>query len=500
MAPPRPESRPSPSPPLGALHALLPLLLVAGAVAQTKAATDANAPAPATAATAAPFAPVALTTPDGSRFVLLPDPSVPQVHWVIVSPLDGSDDPAGCEGLARAAFRTSLRGTWSTSPDPGRERAANADLDRHWDLMMKDPRDEAIAAKVRDLNAAALQFDVVEFARLLAAAPAHRPELSEQGGCGTLALTTVAPALGDVGRLLVERRDQQALRRFQNEWLLVFGTRIEAFAGDPLRPLRAELLALSMPGHPLERALQVPVPIVPTFERAMVAWQRSQHPDRTVHLLFGDFDVTTATATLQATFASTSLPRPDAEPLPGPRALTGSRRSVVPGLALPCLLAGWALPAGTDPDVLEVATSLLADGPASLLGQELAKAGLVGATCAATAPWPAAADGRGLFVLEVIAATSKGGLDELVLRVARTAATTMPDAARLQTINLERQRRWRTMAQDPRALARSLAIDAFLWPTRTPRRTAPVDVTGKQVQELLARTFAGHPVLVEGRP
>ena len=35
------------------------------------------------------------TTPDGSRFVLVRDPDMAQVHWAIATWADGRDDPPG---------------------------------------------------------------------------------------------------------------------------------------------------------------------------------------------------------------------------------------------------------------------------------------------------------------------------------------------------------------------------------------------------------------------
>ena len=72
-------------------------------------------------------------TPDGSRFVIIEDDTVPQVHWAIASWIDGRDDPRGLPGLAKVTLSCSLRGTWRLgSKDAPGERKALEQLDAAW--------------------------------------------------------------------------------------------------------------------------------------------------------------------------------------------------------------------------------------------------------------------------------------------------------------------------------------------------------------------------------
>ncbi|MGK0264007.1 MAG: hypothetical protein ACI8UD_002664, partial [Planctomycetota bacterium] len=49
-----------------------------------------------------------LTTPDGSRFHLIQDPTVAHIHWAIAAWADGRDDPPGLPGLTLATAQASL--------------------------------------------------------------------------------------------------------------------------------------------------------------------------------------------------------------------------------------------------------------------------------------------------------------------------------------------------------------------------------------------------------
>jgi hypothetical protein len=442
-----------------------------------------------------------LTTPDGSRFLLLPDAAVPQVHWSIASFHDGGDDPDDALGLARATLQVSLLGTWSSSVDPVRERAVLADLYREWAGFLAAPRDEAIATRVRDLTTQADQLgDVMQFPRRRAAAPVFQPTIEDHGPIGTCTLTTIAPALGEVARLLHERREQQALRRIGIAWFDSFQRRATATMSDPLRLVRAELLALTSPEHPAARLFEPPVPTTITHDKALAVWATTQHPTRTVHVLYGDFDLTTAVATLRTVFATTTLPAPTGDGRPPFRPLHGNRRSTVPGVAVPCLAVAWRLPPGLDPDVLATAAAMFGDGEGSEVGRALAKAGLAGATATVAAPWPSSVDGHGLFLLTITTKATAKGLDELVLGAARAAAATVPDQTRVAAVDLAHQLQWRTHCIDARRLCTALAQRALSCPSTPLRRDGPAVVTGKQVQELLGRVFAGPAVVVEGRP
>ena len=61
--------------------------------------------------------------------------------------------------------------------------------------------------------------DARTFRRVLAALPAHRVELLERGGVAVFTLTTIEPALEAVARMVLERREDQALRGLARAWL-----------------------------------------------------------------------------------------------------------------------------------------------------------------------------------------------------------------------------------------------------------------------------------------
>ena len=57
--------------------------------------------------------PVDFRAKDGTRFVLIPTPGAPLVHWSVATPVGAAVDPADAPGLAEAAALASMRGTWS---------------------------------------------------------------------------------------------------------------------------------------------------------------------------------------------------------------------------------------------------------------------------------------------------------------------------------------------------------------------------------------------------
>ncbi|MGB3966139.1 MAG: insulinase family protein, partial [Planctomycetota bacterium] len=366
-------------------------------------------PAAAQQPAAAQLPVATFTAPDGSRFVLIADPGVPQVHWAIASWIDGSDDPPGLEGLARAAIHAAQGGTWLTgSRDAERERRALDERDGLLAQLRGSPDDGPLRQQAATLDDRCRQlFDPTVFPRVLAAAPGHRLELHERGPVAVLAVTTIAAAIGEVGRLLVERREQQPLRGVDAEWSRLTTARAKALTADPHRALHAEVLALTMPGHALARGLQLPGGGSPTRSQALAAWAASQRPERTVHVLLGDFDAASAEATLRATFAVTSLPPRTAAPQPPPQPLAGVRHSIVPGTPRPAVAIGWVLPATVDANVLATAMAWLGDGDDSALARELQRAGRTDCRIRCRAPWPAGED-RGLFLVTVEAERDEG--------------------------------------------------------------------------------------------
>jgi hypothetical protein len=166
----------------------------------------------------------------------------------------------------------------------------------------------------------------------------------------------------------------------------------------------------------------------------------------------------------------------------------------------PTVAVGWVLPAITDSQLLATAATWLAGGSDSLLGRELQRAGRTNTMIRWQGPWPPAANGESLLLLEVSDDSGITGLADLVLRIAKGAAAKPPDAGSLAATLASLQRTWREQNPTPRQLAVTLAIGALLWPQQTPQPAGPVRADAKAVQELLARLVAGQPVVIEGRP
>ncbi|HEX5054402.1 MAG TPA: insulinase family protein [Planctomycetota bacterium] len=472
-----------------------------GALCAAAGTAQAPAPKPGPAnEVAAPPEPVTFTAPDGSRFVLLADPSLPLVHWAVATFADPAQDPPGLEGLALATMRASLGGTWRTgSVDAAREQQALAALDEAWQATMRQPSPEA-SARVRSCDDAARALcDDSAFLRVLAAAPAHRPEILDRGPASVLLLTTVAEAIGDVGNLLVERREQQALRDLPQIWMHDLIERIQKRGADTTRGVHAELLTLAMPSHPAVRSFEPPSYHAPTREQAFAVWNATQRPDRTVHVLLGGFDPAAAEPVLRRTFAATSLPRTPAPPAPPVRPITGMRRSIVSGSPVPVLTIAWMLPPTADRFVLEAAAWSLGRGTDSRLGQLLQRAGRTSATVSCAAPWPYEAGGHALMLLEIRDPNGTDKLADLVLEACKELGKVPPSQASMQTVAAAMQRRWSALTANPRELAAEIASSALSWPDNGVSTQCPDRIDAKAVQTLLSSVFSGQPVLVEGR-
>jgi predicted Zn-dependent peptidase len=472
-----------------ALTALLGTV-IAGARAQAPAA-GANAHA----------AVVAFTAPDGSRFVLVPH-AVPVVHWAVATFVDASDEPRGLEGLAATTARASLGGTWQTgSADVEKERQALANLDEAWQAALHRPGDAAAAAQVsQSAEVAAGLGDSAAFRRVLAAMPAHRPEVVDRDPVCILVLTTLPDAIGDVGRRLVERRDQQALRDLQTMWMADLRRRTANHLADPMAAVRAEVLALALPNHVTARSLEQPQPRVPTRAEAMATFEATQHPDRTVHVLLGDFDTAAVKETLSTVFAAAPSRKDERPATLPPRPFQSLRRSTVPGVKMPMVALAWVLPPIDDRFVLEAAALWLGGGLDSRIGQELQRGGRSKASVQCRAPWPRTVDGASLLLLEVTDPDGTDQLSDLVMAAVRTAVAAAPSPDSLRPVLAAMQRRWCTLTDDSRQLALELVETAVLWPRATVSPTMPDHVSPEAVQALLAKTFSGQPVVVEGRP
>ena len=304
-----------------------------------------------------PQAPVEIRTPDGSRFLLLPTGGTDLVHWSIASPAGPAEDPVGFEGLALATLEASMAGTWRTgSKEPAAEQRALAALDR---VMSSGgtPSAQAVA-----MAAAAQLSDARAFLRVLASAPAIDVVQGERNGCGLLTLTTSGAGLERVAAMLVERREQNALRTLQFAWQGRVAALASRGAGDPLTPLRAEAWALAFPGHPLGRVGDRVVAVIDR-EKATEVWLNTQRPDRTVHVLTGSFDPKAVQAVLNRTFAISALTTEPWTPIAMPAPLAAERRSAMPGMSLPTCVIGWRLRGDEDAEALAQLALWLASGP-----------------------------------------------------------------------------------------------------------------------------------------
>ena len=192
-------------------------IALATLVAGTAAAGGLRAQTPAAEPAARPDGPIPFTSPDGSRFILVPDSRMPLVHWAIATL---AHDPPGFAGLSAATMLAALGGTWqSGSRDPERERQALADLDAAFHAWLGNRGDAAATAELVRLSTAAEQLgDPAAHRRVLASVPVHLPEVFDRPPVCIYVTTTVPGALPEVAQLLLERREQTALRDIQSIW------------------------------------------------------------------------------------------------------------------------------------------------------------------------------------------------------------------------------------------------------------------------------------------
>jgi predicted Zn-dependent peptidase len=472
------------------------------AAAKTPAAKSPAAPSPTTQPAPQLAAAIrSFTAPDGSRFVLVQDTSMGQVEWTVATSTDPANEPAGLEGLATAVAKSSMLGTWQTgSTDTKRERTALTELDQAFQQLIVAPLNpEARARVVTAGNEAAQLADPDAFLRVLASLPANRPEVTSVDGVCMFQLTTLPDAIGAVGAMLVERREEQALRDLGAQWVREVMTRQVSYDANPTSAVRAELLALALPNQPASRAAERAGRSIPLREQAMQVWRTTQHPARTVHVLLGNLNLAAAESTLCRVFASTSLPAPPAAQPPPLRPIQSMRRSTVPGSRVPMVAFAWILPEVKDPFLLEVASQWFGNGPDSWLGRELLRAGRKTGLTLCRAPWPAAIQGRSLLLVEVQDPTGVNGLADQILAAATKSLKQPPGQAELTSVITDLQLAWTTATTKPRMRAGELAQAALLWPESPPRLTIPETVDPRQIQQLLQQIFASQPVIVEGR-
>jgi predicted Zn-dependent peptidase len=397
-----------------------------------------------------------------------------------------------------------MSGTWNTgSSDPEAERAALRERDEALHALLGSPGDQSALQRVEASNREVARLgDASAFLRVLAALPVHRPEIVDRHPVHLTVMSTVPAALPELAEYLLQRREDTALRDLQEQWLRTAIERSAALDSDQAN-VRAEVLALAMPGHPYARHLERPSIVAPRRDEAMTAWQASQRPESTVHILFGDVDPDAAEAGLGKTFAATSLP-PVARPtVAAPLPIQGQRRSIVRGTRRPMLAIAFVLAPADDRTVLDVAVRWLGGGPESVVGQALRRAGHERANVTCTAPWPHAVGDHGLLLLEITGPADGQGLGDLadtIVETGRKAVSTPPAKDVVDGILLTMQRDWIELADDPRWLVAAIAEAAAYRPDLAPRLRLPDRVEAPAVRQLLARCLAGQPVIVEGRP
>ncbi len=439
-----------------------------------------------------------LTTADGSRFHLIQDPTVAHIHWAIASWADGRDDPPGLPGLTMATAQASLAGTWSTgSSDPQAEREALDKLHEAWRQQLAKPGNREAADQVIKLDAEAAKLgDSRIFERVLAAAPAFQPEILDRAPLAVFALTTTEPAIETVAKLLLERREEQALRDLDLAWLPSVLARAQAHALNPRHRLHTEVLALLLPSSPAIAQLEAPPFTAPTRDQAQAAWQASQHPTNTVHVLIGNFDTDYIKKTLSLVFSETKLIAPARREAPR-RPLGGQRRSIVPGIASGGGAIAWGLPPITDPTALELARRWLMDERGPLrraLGKK--RPNLV-IDC--RAPWPTTTSGQSLLLLDLQDPNGKPGLVNEVIAICKTIADKPLPQGQFYRNYLQLSSDWNRTSDSPRAIAVLLAERALVWPAVKLDRLALRHRKADKVLPILKAVFASNPATVEAK-
>jgi hypothetical protein len=439
-----------------------------------------------------------LTTPDGSRFHLIQDPTVAHIHWAIAAWADGRDDPPGLPGLTLATAQASLAGTWTTgSSDPQAEREALTKLDAAWQQQLAKPGDRTIAALVIQLDQEAAKLgDRRMFERLLAAAPALHPEVLDRAPLTVFALTTTEPAIETVARLILERREEQVLRGLARAWVPSVLARLQDHAMHPRRRMYAEVLALLMPSSPAIAHMEAPPVAAPNRNSAMAAWQASQHPANTVHILIGNFDPTYLKNTLNLVFAETKLVAPKRRQTT-PRPLRGQRRSIVPGIASGGGTIAWVLPPITDPTELELARRWLMDKRGPLHRALDKKRPNLVIDC--RAPWPITTNGQSLLLLDIQDPKGKPGVVNEVLEICATITAKPFHTGLFYKTFLQLSREWNSSADSPRSIAIMLAERALVWPSVTLDQLAPRHHRGEDIHPILKAVFGSYPAIVEAK-
>ncbi|MEM7199597.1 MAG: hypothetical protein AAF628_04985 [Planctomycetota bacterium] len=298
--------------------------------------------------------------PDGSYFILVSARGAGLVDWVVVTPAGPVVDPPGLPGLTQALAEAALAGTGrDVSRDLTRELEALArlgQLEVAYSQMRaaKATIPAEVEAEVEAVRqATAALSDPLAWQRAVRAAPAMGPNLHHLPHATLLHVRTTPDALPAVGRLLWEQREGGMLRGVSEAYRRVVASLAQQQSSAPLGELRREILALAYPGHPLARAWETPAEAPVPPDDALAAYQRTQHPSQSCHVIVGDLKLKAAVAVLREIFATSEirLPPPDAPKLP-PRSGVARESRLPPGGAVG-VAVGYRMPAGTAPEAAE---------------------------------------------------------------------------------------------------------------------------------------------------
>lgn len=405
-----------------------------------------------------------LTTPDGSRFVLLPTAGAPPVvHWVLLTPAGTSEDPEGLDGLSIAVARASMAGTTRVG---SRNRASEEDLLARIDenerrrTLLRGAGQQVPEALLNSLRADASQADSVAdrlaWERSLRQVPASPSRLQRTPFATLLQLSAPADAVGRVAALLLARREEPILRGIHDE---LRGVRRELAAeavDDAWTPLRDEVRSLAFGSHSAGRPSVTEVEGFQPLGRpqALEVFERTQRPERSLHVLTGGFDAEALTEVLVQSFAASMLsaePFVQPQPPPEPRARTSRLTDgAITGIAI-----GLRVPDDADPDAVALAITWLAGGEESFLARRLFAQGVRTVGLRATYPF--------------------GGLGSAALALVEVGADPRDsdDRERAQRLFAEVDAALATVATDPPLPAELAAARSLLSADRATQCVAP---------------------------
>ncbi|MBK8979397.1 MAG: hypothetical protein IPM29_26155 [Planctomycetes bacterium] len=415
-------------------------------------------------------------TPDGSRFLLAPDPAAaagapgttPLVHWAVVTPSGPAEDPQGLDGLSRAVVRASLNGTVARGSIDWR---AELDALRALDTLEVElaarrgdgdgPDADGMPALLQRTEAArrtaAALADRLAWRRAVLDAPAVDLELRDTPRATVLAITTRADALPRIARALWDRRENAVLRGLREEFAACRAKLATRGHESWREAARREVLGLAFLGEPGARS---PAERPAGFTRgdAVALWRAIVQPARTTHVLTGSFHRDEVERLLTVAFGATTLPRvpPPSAPTPG---RAQARRSRITTDGPIGAAVGIPLPDGLRTEQIESIARWLAGGDTSQLAVGLRARGFVDPSVDFVLPFPQTAR-PGLLLVEFLAPelrSAAGAADvtpaTALTEVVDAALAEAPPAWRLRAAQLAAQSERNAALVDPAALS-----------------------------------------------